>query len=170
MAVLITLLYYKYPYSLQSLQTEVKQSNLKMGGYFILALWSNCHNTQACRATLALPRRKSNILVTSNTGFLHFLPAAYVKELSTRPKLGFQTSHCKGTALRNNRCGLTAKSETKRGQTGLLGTGRAGTARERCRQQSQAQDHVELMRISRCTFISCSVLRHSKILSIGSSS
>lgn len=88
-----------------------------MGGYFILALWSNCHNTQACRATLALPRRKSNILVTSNTGFFHFLPAAYVKELGTRPKLGFQTSHCKGTALRNNRCGLTAKSETKRGQT-----------------------------------------------------
>lgn len=74
----------------------------------------------------ALPRRKSNILVTSSTGFLHFLPAAYVKELSTRPKLGFQTSNCKGTALRNNRCRLTAKSETKRGQTGLLGTHRAG--------------------------------------------
>lgn len=119
----------------------------------------------------ALPRRKSNILVTSSTGFLHFLPAAYVKELSTRPKLGFQTSNCKGTALRNNRCRLTAKSETKRGQTGLLGTDRAGagTARGRCRQQSQAQDHVELMRISGCTFISCSVLRHSKILSIRSS-
>lgn len=125
MAVLITPLYYKYPYSLQSLQTEVKQSNLEMGGYFTLALWSNRCNTQACRAMLALPRRKSNILVTSNTVFLHFLPAAYVKELSTRPKLGFQTSNCKGTALRNNRCRLTAKSETKHGQTGLLGTGRA---------------------------------------------
>lgn len=105
MAVLITPLYYKYPYSLPSLQTEVKQSNLKTGGYFILALWSNRCNTQACRVTLALPRRKSNILVTSNTGFLHFLPAAYVKELSTRPKLGFQTSNCKGTALRNNHVG-----------------------------------------------------------------
>lgn len=126
MAVLITPLYYKYPYSLPSLQTEVKQSNLKTGGYFILALWSNRCNTQACRVTLALPRRKSNILVTSNTGFLHFLPAAYVKELSTRPKLGFQTSNCKGTALRNNRCRLTAKSKIKRGQTGLLGTDRVG--------------------------------------------
>jgi len=38
-------LYYKYPYSLQSLQTEVEQSNLKMGGYFILAFWSNHRNT-----------------------------------------------------------------------------------------------------------------------------
>lgn len=176
MAVLITPLYYKYPYSFQSLQTEVKQSNLKMGGYFILALWSNCCNTQACRVTLALPCRKSNILVTSNTGFLHFLPAAYMKELSTWPKLGFQTSNCKGTALRNNRCQLTAKSGTKRGQTGLLRTDWAGTrhqqgtARGRCRQQSQAQHHVELMRISGCTFISCSVLRHSKILSVRSSS
>lgn len=41
----MTPLYYKYPYSLQSLQTEVDQSNLKMGGYFILAFWSNHHNT-----------------------------------------------------------------------------------------------------------------------------
>lgn len=137
MAVLITALYYKYPYSLQSLQTEVKQSNLEMGGYFTLALWSNRSNTQACRAMLALPRRKSNILVTSNTVFLHFLPAAYVKELSTRPKLGFQTSNCKGTALRNNRCRLTAKSETKHGQTGLLGTGRArGQARTLLREDA----------------------------------
>lgn len=97
-----------------------------MGGCCILALWSNHRNTQACRVTLALPRRKSNIPVTSSTGFLHFLPAAYVKELSTRPKLGFQTSNCKGTALGNNQFQLTAKSETKRGQTGLLRTDRAG--------------------------------------------
>lgn len=45
MAVLMTPLYYKYPCSLQSLQTEVEQSNLKMGGYFIVAFWSNHHNT-----------------------------------------------------------------------------------------------------------------------------
>ena len=132
--------------------------------------------TQAYRAMLAFPRRKSNILVMSNTVFLHFLPAAYVKELSTQPKLGFQTSNCKGIALRNDWCRLTAKSEIKQGQTGLLGTRPSqwpstgmAIAQVRCRRQSQARDHVELMRISGCTFISCSVLRHSKILSIRSS-
>ena len=131
---------------------------------------------QAYRAMLAFPHRKSNILVTRKAVFLHLLPAAYVKELSAQPKLGFQASDCKGTALRNDRCRLTAKSEIKRRQTGPLGTrprqwpstGMA-IARVRCRQQSQAQDHMELMRISGCTFISCSVLRHSKILSIRSS-
>lgn len=132
--------------------------------------------TQAYRAMLAFPHRKSNVLVTSNTAFLHCLPAAYVKELRTQPKLGFQTSNCKGIALRNDRCRLTAKPEIKRRQTGLLGTRPSqwpsrgmAIARVRCRRQSQARDHVELMRVSGCTFISCSVLRHSKILSIRSS-
>lgn len=132
--------------------------------------------TQAYRAMLAFPRRKSNIPIKSNTVFLHLLPAAYVKELSTQPKLGFQTSNCEGTALRNDRCRLTAKSEIKQRQTGLLGTRPSqwpstgmAIARVRCRRQSQAQDHMELMRVSGCTFISCSVLRHSKILSIRSS-
>lgn len=132
--------------------------------------------TQAYRAMLAFPRRKSNILVTSNTVFLHFLLAAYMKELSTQPKLGFQTSNCKGTAPRNDWCWLTAKSEIRQRQTGPLGTWPSqwpGTgmaiARVRCRRQSQAQNHVELMRVSGCTFISCSVLKHSKILSIRSS-
>lgn len=45
--------------------------------------------TRAYRAVSAFPGRKSNGLVTSNGVFLHFLPAAYVKELSTQPKLGF---------------------------------------------------------------------------------
>lgn len=132
--------------------------------------------TQAYRAMLAFPHRKSNILVTSNTVSHHSLLAAYVKELSTQPKLGFPTSNCKGTAPRDVQHRLTAKPELKRRQRGLLGTRpRQGpstgmaTAGVRCRQQSQARDHMELMHISGCTFISCSVLRHSKILSIRSS-
>lgn len=44
MAVLMTPLYYQYPYSLQSLQTEVEESNLKMEGYFIFAFWSHNRN------------------------------------------------------------------------------------------------------------------------------
>lgn len=78
--------------------------------------------TQAYRSVLAFPCRKSNILVTSNRVFLHFLLAAYMKELSTQPKLAFQTSNCKGITLRNDRWQLTAKSEIKQSQTGLLGT------------------------------------------------
>lgn len=101
--------------------------------------------TQTYRAMLAFPRRKSNILVKSNTVFLRFLPAAYVKELSTQPKLGFQTSNCKGTAPRNDQCRLTATSEIKHRQTGPLGaqprqwpsTG-MDIARARCRRQSHA--------------------------------
>lgn len=131
---------------------------------------------QAYITVLAFPCRKSNILVTSNTVFLHFLLAAYMKELSTQPKLSFQTNNCKGIALRNDQCQLTVKSEIKRSQTGLLGTWQSqwprmsmAIARVRCTQQSQPRDHMELMRVSGCTFISCSVLRHSKILSISSS-
>lgn len=40
----MTPLYYQYPYSLQSLQTEVEESNLKMEGYFIFAFWSHNRN------------------------------------------------------------------------------------------------------------------------------
>lgn len=173
---LITPLYYKYPYSLQSLQTEVKQSNLEMGGYFTLALWSNCHNTQACRAMLALPLRKSNILVTSKQSFFisYQLPTwkSWVHGPSWASKQATaKEQHWETTDVGSQR---NPKPSTDRQdcweQPEPVARHGHGTARGRCRQQSQAQDHVELMRISACTFISCSVLRHSKILSIRSSS